>query len=73
MRGVSTFTSVGVQAVVSGLTLALIGARRVDAHRVAVAVVALLAALRRTLVYVCKQNIPHQYTLGNISGNRHVG
>lgn len=53
LRGLSTFTRVGVQSVVSGVALALVGADCVDAHRIAVAVVAELAALRRTLVDVC--------------------
>jgi hypothetical protein len=51
--GLSTFTIVVVQPVVSGLALAAVGADSVDTHRVAVAVVAVLAALRLALVNVC--------------------
>ena len=55
MGGLGTLAGEGVQAAVAIATLAGVGADGVDAHCVAVAVVAVLAALRRALVYVCNK------------------
>lgn len=62
LRGLSTFTRVGVQSVVSGVALTLVRADGVDAHRVAVAVVTELASFRRALVDVCTHTYTYAYT-----------